>query len=95
MAARLFLLCVLTLILSSCASLPREQVVFVPPEVNCGAYELPKVPLPTDPAIGEKDPAVWQLFAYQWQAMAEHIFGQRLETAKCLHTLKQQGIIKG
>ena len=95
MAARLFLPCVLILTLCSCASLPKEQVVFVPPEVNCGAYELPKIPLPTEPEIGEKDVGVWQLYAYAWQAMAEHIFGQRLETAKCLHTLKQQGIIKG
>lgn len=94
MVARLFLLCALTLILSSCKSFGQERIVFVPPAVNCGAYELPKVQEPRAPELGEKDPAAWQLYAYGWQAVAEHIFGQRLETAKCLHTLKQQGLVK-
>ena len=94
MAARLLLLCVLLPILTSCASLGRERIVFVPPEVNCGAYELPKVQPPADPALGEKDVAVWQLYAYGWQAVAEHVFGQRLETAMCLHTLKERGLVK-
>ena len=94
MAARLFLLCALTLILSSCASLGKERVVFVPPEVNCGAYEIPKVQPPADPELGEKDVAVWQLWGIGWQAVAEHILGQRIETARCLQQLKQQGVIK-
>ena len=94
MVARLFLLCALTLILCSCKSFGQERIVFVPPEVTCGAYEMPKVQAPTEPEIGEKDPAMWQLYAYGWQQLAEHIFGQRLETARCLHTLKQQGVIK-
>ena len=94
MVARLCLLCVLSLILSSCASLGRERVVFVPPLVNCGAYEIPKVQPPTDPALGEKDPAVWQLFAYGWQAVAEHVLTQRVETATCLAKLRKEGIVK-
>jgi hypothetical protein len=94
MAVRLFLLPVLALTLTSCASLRQERIVFVPPSVDCGAYEAPKVQPPTDPAVGEKDPAVWQLFAYGWQQVADHILDQRLETAQCLHQLKQQGVIK-
>ena len=94
MAARLFLLCVLTLTLTSCASLGRERVVFVPPEVNCGAYEVPKVNPPGDPPLTAKDPAVWQLWGIGWQAVAEHILGQRIETARCLQSLKAKGIIK-
>jgi hypothetical protein len=94
MIARLFLLCALALTLTSCASLRQERIVFVPPSVDCGAYEVPKVQPPTDPAVGEKDPAVWQLFAYGWQQVADHILDQRLETAQCLHQLKQQGVIK-
>ena len=65
----------------------------MPPPVNCGAYEAPKVQAPSEPALTEKDPAVWQLFAYGWQQVAESILGQRLETARCLHTLKQQGVV--
>lgn len=94
MIARLCLLCALTLTLTSCASLRQERIVFVPPPVNCGAYEVPKVQAPRHPPLTEKDPAVWQLFAYGWQQVAESILGQRLETARCLHTLKQQGVIK-
>jgi hypothetical protein len=55
---------------------------------------VPKVQPPTEPAVGEKDPAVWQLFAYGWQQVADHILDQRLETAQCLHQLKRQGVIK-
>lgn len=94
MHVRLFLLCALTLILSSCASLRKPEVVFVPPKVDCAAYDLPKVQAPDDPVIGAKDVAVWQLFAWKWQAYAEHVLTQRFETARCLHTLKQQGVIK-
>jgi hypothetical protein len=92
--ARLCLLCVLVLTLTSCASLGKERIVFVPPPVDCAAFEAPTVSAPTEPAPGEKDPAHWQLFAYGWQAVAEHLLGQRLETARCLHQLKQQGVIK-
>lgn len=94
MAARLFLLCALSLILSSCASLGRERIVFVPPSVNCGAYEVPKVNPPTSPELGEKDVAVWQLWGLGWQAVAEHVLTQRVETATCLAQLRQQGVIK-
>lgn len=94
MAARLFLLCVLLPMLASCASLGKERVVFVPPEVNCGAYEVPKVNPPDELPPGEKDVARWQLWGIGWQAVAEHILGQRIETARCLQQLKQQGIVK-
>lgn len=94
MVARLFLLCVLLPMLASCASLRRDRVVFVPPEVNCGAYEVPKVNPPADLELGEKDVARWQLWGLGWQAVAEHILGQRVETANCIEQLRQQGIVK-
>lgn len=94
MTARPFLLCVLALTLTSCASLRSPQVVFVPPSVNCGAYEAPKVNAPSEPRPGEKDPAIWQLWGYSWQAVAEHILTQRVETARCLADLRAKGIVK-
>lgn len=94
MTARLFLLCALILTLCSCASLRKDRIVFVPPPIDCAAYELPKVKIPTEPRPGEKDPAAWQLWGIGWQNIADHILGQRLETARCLHVLKKQGVIK-
>ena len=94
MPARLCLLCVLALTLTSCASLRQPQIAFVPPKVDCGAYELPKLKAPELPSPAEKDPAVWQLWGLGWQAMAEHVFGQRVETAQCLAKLRQEGIVK-
>ena len=94
MAARLSLLCVLAPMLISCASLRQPQVVFVPPRVDCGVFESPKVSAPKLPGPAEKDPAVWQLWGLGWQAMAEHVFGQRVETAQCLAKLRQEGIVK-
>lgn len=94
MTVRLCLLCVLILTLTSCASLRKDRIVFVPPPIDCAAYEMPKVQPPNEPRPGEKDPAIWQFYAYGWQAVAEGVFAQRLETARCLHALKQQGVIK-
>ena len=94
MVVRLFLLCVLALPLSSCASLRKPEVVFVPPKLDCGIFEVPKVNPPTDPALYDKDPAVWQLWGLSWQAVAEHIHGQRLETARCVAKLREEGIVK-
>lgn len=94
MTARPFLLCVLALMLTSCASLRKPEIVFVPPSVNCGAYEPPKVAPPTEPKLGEKDPAIWQLWGYSWQAVAEHLLTQRVETARCLADLREKGIVK-
>lgn len=94
MNVRLSRLCALILILCCLPSCKTVEPVFVPPPINCGAYELPKVKLPTEPRPGEKDPAMWQLWGIGWQAVADHVLGQRLETARCLHQLKQQGVIK-
>lgn len=94
MTARLFLLCALCLILSSCASLRKPQVVFAPPKVDCGISEPPKVDTPHDPRPGEKDVALWQFYALGWQAYAEHVLLQRLESAKCMAALREAGIVK-
>lgn len=94
MIARPYLLCVLILILSSLPSCRTVEPVFVAPKIDCAAYDPPKVQAPADPSPGEKDPAIWQLFSYRWQAVAEHILEQRVETAACLVQLKRQGVIK-
>lgn len=94
MTARLFLLCVLALTLTSCASLRTPQAVFVPPKVDCGIYEPPKVATPTEPKLGEKDVVIWQLYAFAWQSVAEHVLGQRVETAQCMAALREAGIVK-
>lgn len=94
MIARLFLPCVLTLTLCSCASLRTPQAVFVPPRIDCAVFDTPKVAPPTEPKLGEKDVALWQFYALGWQAYAEHVLGQRIETAKCMAALRQAEVIK-
>lgn len=94
MVVRLFLLCVLLLMLPSCASLRKPEIVFAAPKLDCGIFEVPKVNPPTDPALYDKDPAVWQLWGLSWQAVAGHILEQRLETAKCVAKLREEGIVK-
>ena len=94
MTARLLALSALVLILSSCASLRKERAVFVPPSVDCGIYEPPKVDTPHDPKPGEKDVALWQFYALGWQAYAEHVLMQRLDTAECMAAMREAGIVK-
>lgn len=94
MTVRLFLLCVLSLTLCSCATLRKPQVVFVPPKVDCGAFEPPKVDTPREPRPGEKDVALWQFNAIGWAAFAEAVLGQRVETAQCMAALREAGVIK-
>lgn len=94
MLARLSLLCVLAPMLTSCASLRQPQVVFVPPKVDCGVFESPKVAPPKLPGPAEKDVAVWQMWGLGWQAVAEHVFAQRVETAQCVAKLREVGIVK-
>ncbi|NLA68306.1 MAG: hypothetical protein GX856_08720 [Gammaproteobacteria bacterium] len=92
--ARLFLMLALCLILTSCASLGKAEIVFVPPKVDCAAYDAPQVDAPVPPMANDRQIAVWQLHAWKWQAYAEHVLTQRVETAGCLQRLKQQGVIK-
>lgn len=94
MAARLSLLCALALTLTSCASLRQPKVVFVPPKVECGVFESPKVSAPKLPGPSERDVAVWQMWGLGWQALAEHVFAQRVETAQCVAKLREVGIVK-
>lgn len=91
---RLFLLTALCLTLASCASWKKERVVFVPPSINCEAFTVPQVAQPAPPNAEERQLAIWQLYAWNWQAYAEHVLTQRVETAACLHRLKLQGVIK-
>lgn len=91
---RLFLTAALCLTLASCASWKKERVVFVPPPIDCEAFTPPQVPEPQAPRTDERQLALWQLYAWAWQAYAEHVLTQRVETAACLHRLKQQGVIR-
>ncbi len=94
MTVRLFLLSALALILTSCASLKPQAVVYVPPRIDCAAYDAPQVRTPADPDPQSRDVAVWQINAYGWQAYAEHVLGQRIATAQCLQKLSSEGVIK-
>jgi len=94
MTVRLFLPCALALILTSCASLKPQAVVYVPPRIDCAAYDPPQVRPPLDPDPQSRDVAVWQVFAYGWQAYAEHVLGQRVATAQCMNKLRNEGVIK-
>lgn len=37
---------------------------------------------------------VWQLYAWGWQAYAEDVLMQRVETAHCLQQLREQDVIR-
>jgi hypothetical protein len=93
MTVRPSLLCALSLILTSCASLRPQAVAYVPPRIDCAAYDAPQVNPPADPGQS-RDIAVWQLNAIGWQAYAEHVLGQRVNTALCLQKLASEGVIK-
>lgn len=94
MAARLFLLCVLALTLTSCASLRKPEVVFAPVHLDCGIFEGPTVQPPSEPGLTQKDVAAWQLWGLGWQALAEHLLDQRVESAQCVARLREVGIVK-
>lgn len=66
----------------------------MPPKVDCGIFESPKANTPTEPKLGEKDVVLWQFYALGWQAYAEHLLGQRVETAQCMAALREAGIVK-
>lgn len=78
--------------LASCASLRTEKVVFVPPRIDCAVTDGPRAPLPSLPTV-ESIPA-WQLYGFGWQAVAEDLMNQRVDTANCIEQLRQQGIVK-
>ena len=90
---RILLAMVALLTLASCASLRKVETVFLPPKVDCAALDGPKVAPPNDPVPLNSLPA-WQLHAWGWQAYAEGILTQRVETARCLTVLREAGIIK-
>lgn len=88
------LLCVPCLILASCASLPKAPPAYLPPKVDCAAYDAPRVKPPTEPALTDKNVLLWQLYAWGWQAYAEGVVGQRYDTALCLEGLRRQGVTR-
>jgi len=89
---RILLSVLACLTLASCASFGKERIVYVSPQVDCAALDSPRAYLPTIPTV-DSIPA-WQLYAFGWQAVAEDVLNQRVDTANCLLTLKRQGVIK-
>jgi hypothetical protein len=53
---------------------------------------VPHAPAPSLPTV-QSIPA-WQLYAFSWQAVAEDVLNQRVETATCLAKLRKEGIVK-
>lgn len=92
--ALLFLTTALCLTLTSCASWRKAEIVYVPPRIDCAAFDPPQIAPPEEPSPAEKQPAVWMLFAWHWQAYAAHVLNQRIETADCLGQLRERGVIK-
>lgn len=87
------LLCLPVLLtLASCASLRTERVVFVAPRIDCAVTDGPRAPLPSLPTA-ESIPA-WQLYAFGWEAVAEDLMNQRVDTANCVAQLRKQGVVK-
>lgn len=89
---RILLSIVALLTLASCQSFGQERIVYVAPRVDCAAMDPPRVPLPTIPTTNSI-PA-WQRYGFGWQEVALEAMNQRVDTARCLLTLKQQGVIK-
>lgn len=89
-----FLLCVLVPILSSCASRGKLSGTFIAPRIDCAAFDVPSLPPPTPPSVGERDVRVWQLNVHGWATAYEALLGQRVDTAQCLATLKAAGVIR-
>lgn len=90
----LFRLCVPVLmlgLLASCRTVPAESL---PPRIDCAAYDAPRVKAPVEPSLAEKALPIWQLYAWAWQAYAEDVLNQRLETAVCLETMKRAKVIR-
>ena len=94
MTARPYLLCALALMLTSCASLRKPEIAFAPVKIDCAIFDSPKVNPPADPPLSAKDVAVWQLWGLGWQAVAEHLLDQRVESAQCVAKLRDVGIVK-
>ena len=94
MTARPYLLFVLALTLTSCASLRKPEIAFAPVKIDCAIFDSPKVNPPADPPLSAKDVAVWQLWGLGWQAVAEHLLDQRVESAQCVAKLREVGIVK-
>lgn len=93
MPVRLALICAV-LTLTSCASLGKARTVYTPPKIDCEAFAAPRVKVPEAPTAGERNVAVWQLHAWNWQAFAEDVLGQRLDTAACLKVLQKAQVIR-
>lgn len=89
---RILLSAIALLTCASCASFGKERIVFVPVRLDCAVTDSPRARPPILPTI-ESVPA-WQLYAFGWQAVAEDILNQRVDTANCIEQMRQQGLVK-
>lgn len=90
---RIHLAMLALLTLTSCASLRKVEVAYLPPRIDCAAFDAPKAKMPETPSPRAALPE-WQLHAWGWQAYAEGVLMQRVETARCLADLRAKGIVK-
>lgn len=90
---RTLLLTAALLMLTSCASFGKARIEFAPVKVDCAVFDAPKAEQPSEPGLRSTLPE-WQLYAWGWQAYAEGVLNQRVETAQCMARLREVGIIK-
>lgn len=88
------LLCVLALTLTSCATSKPKPIAYLPPRVDCAEYDAPRKKRPAEPALSEKSPIVWQLYAYGLGDYAESLLEQRIATAVCMQANREAGNIR-
>lgn len=90
---RTLLLMAALLMLTSCASFRKAPQGYLAPRIDCAAFDAPKAEQPTEPGLKSTVPE-WQLYAWGWQAYAEGVLIQRVETAQCMAALREAGVIK-
>lgn len=88
------LLCALVLTVTSCASSRPKPTAYLPPRIDCGEYEAPQKRRPAEPALSEKSPIVWQLYAFGLGDYAESVLEQRIATAVCMQANREAGNIR-
>ena len=81
-------------ILTSCATSQIKPAALLPPRIDCAEYDAPRKARPIDPALTEKSPIVWQLYAYGWKDYAESLLEQRIATAVCMEGNRKVGNIR-
>ena len=90
----LSLLIVPVVMLASCRTVQPQPQEYLAPRIDCAAFEVPRAEKPEQPPLTENSVVIWQLYGWGWQAYAEDVLMQRVETAVCLKRLRDAGIIR-